>query len=223
MRQSWLSHPQAARELFENLTRSVVATLFRQPERLDSLETLGRFLESRSNFLSQKCITEFCRVRSGVYWQKLFQEQEFLAALEVSCWQAYTPCLAMLTEMVEAALRPVAGAERRSVARGLLSLARAVHGSHASPPGFEEGQWGASFELVEGRIAAVEGEAARPVRLMPDPLARKVFEALPIHPKLVTNDYDYIFNNLRMNLVRAHEDFIAGAEPRVLAGLLFAA
>jgi hypothetical protein len=49
-------------------------------------------------------------------------------------------------------------------------------------------------------------------RLIPgklERLARKVFEAVPIHPSLLTNDYDYIFNFLRMNLLRAHEDFLA--------------
>ena len=40
---------------------------------------------------------------------------------------------------------------------------------------------------------------------------------VPIHPKLLTNDYDYIFNFLRMNLLRAHEDFLAQADRNALA------
>ncbi len=196
--------------------------LFRKPERIDSLDSLGRFLDSRASFLSQKCITEFCRVRSGVYWQKLFQEQEFLAALEVSCWQAYTPCLAMVTEMMEANLRAAAGANRPRTAQGLIELSRSVHDAIPTPPGFDGGQWAEAFEMVAEQIRSVAGKAARPVRLMPDPMARRVFEALPIHPRLVTNDYDYIFNNLRMNLLRAHEDFIEAAEPRLLVGMLAA-
>ena len=47
------------------------------------------------------------------------------------------------------------------------------------------------------------------MREMPKPMARMVFDALPIHKEIVTHDYDYIFNNLSMNLLRAHEDFIA--------------
>ena len=35
---------------------------------------------------------------------------------------------------------------------------------------------------------------------------------VPIHPDLLTNDYDYIFNFLRMNLLRAHEDFLELAD-----------
>ena len=45
-----------------------------------------------------------------------------------------------------------------------------------------------------------------------DPMARLVFEAVPIHPNLLTNDYDYIFNFLRMNILRAHEDLLELAD-----------
>ena len=48
-------------------------------------------------------------------------------------------------------------------------------------------------------------------------MARSVFDALPLHKEIVTHDYDYIFNNLRMNLLRAHEDFIAAAQLREIA------
>ena len=61
------------------------------------------------------------------------------------------------------------------------------------------------------RLAATQSGPPRPVREMPDPLARRIFDALPLHRTVVTNDYDYIFNNLRMNLLRAHEDFLAAA------------
>ena len=54
-------------------------------------------------------------------------------------------------------------------------------------------------------------------------MARKVFDALPLHKDVVTNDYDYIFNNLRMNLLRAHEDFLAAACLDVLADDLLGA
>jgi hypothetical protein len=47
-----------------------------------------------------------------------------------------------------------------------------------------------------------------------------VFESLPIHPTIVRNDADYIHNNIRMNLLRAHEDFLASADPdRLVASL----
>ena len=67
------------------------------------------------------------------------------------------------------------------------------------------------------RLAATQAGAPRPVREIPDPLARMVFEMVPIHPTLLTNDYDYIFNFLRMNLLRAHEDFLELADRPAMA------
>jgi hypothetical protein len=66
----------------------------------------------------------------------------------------------------------------------------------------------------------VAGEAARPVREMASPMARLIYDRLPIHKQIVRHDYDYIFNHLRMNLLRAHEDFEALAEPQALVEAL---
>jgi hypothetical protein len=55
---------------------------------------------------------------------------------------------------------------------------------------------------------------------MPKGLAELVFEALPIHPSIVRNDGDYIHNNIRMHLLRAHEDFLTAADLPRLAALL---
>ena len=79
------------------------------------------------------------------------------------------------------------------------------------PQGESETFWQSALDEVRERLAATQSGPPRPVREMPDPLARRIFDALPLHRTVVTNDYDYIFNNLRMNLLRAHEDFLAAA------------
>ncbi len=194
--------------------------LFRKPETIADREALQRFVDSRASFLAQKGIVEFCRVRAGVYWQKLFTEEEFRQALSLSCWQAYAPALALVTEMVEAALRPAAGIDRPRVAAAIEQIARAAYMAYPAPAGFTDAQWVERFELVSGRLAEVAGQPARPVRNMPKGMAERVFEALPIHPSIVRNDADYIHNNIRMNLLRAHEDFLASADLERLAALL---
>lgn len=46
---------------------------------------------------------------------------------------------------------------------------------------------------------------------------------MPIHPDLLTRDYDYIFNFLRMNLLRAHEDFLGQADRDALVDQMLGA
>jgi hypothetical protein len=174
-------------------------------------------MDSRAAFLAQKGIVEFCRVRAGVYWQKLFSEAEFKEALDRSCWLAYPPCYAMVAEMVEGALREAAGLRQRGLPAALEEIARATFAKYPAPAGSGEAFWAEAAELVHGRLAATQAGPPRPVREIPKPLARNVFKVLPIHPDLVTHDSDYIFNFLRMNILRAHEDLLEQGDLHALA------
>ncbi len=203
--------------MLKALAEKVMSGLFRKPEPIADGAALGRFIDSRAAFLAQKGIVEFCRVRAGIHWQKLFAEDEFRRALTRSTWQAYGPTLALVCEMVEAALRPHAGIDRQRAAHAILAIARDRYLAYPLPAGFTAEQWSEGLELVVRAIEARQGEASRPVRHMPREMARLVFAALPLHPAIVTNDADYIHNNLRMNLLRAHDDFLAAADLPALA------
>jgi hypothetical protein len=198
--------------LFDKIARAVSGKV----ERLETREDLAGFMDSRAAFLAQKCVVEFCRVRAGVYWQKLFAEQEFQQELSRSRWRSYPATYGMIAEMVEGALREHAGVRRLGLPDALRAVAAQTFKDYPVPAGESEDFWRHAETLVAGVLDKARGTAARPVREIPKPLARKVFEALPIHKDIVTNDYDYIFNNLRMNLLRAHEDFVEAANPQPL-------
>ena len=106
------------------------------------------------------------------------------------------------------ALSLPAGLRQRALPRALGATCRTVFARHPSPEGLPPDFWEKAATLVDERLEATQLSVPRPVRAIPDPLARLVFGALPIHESIVTNDYDYIFNNLRMNLLRFHSDFI---------------
>jgi hypothetical protein len=205
--------------VFSDVTR-LLHRLFRKPETIAGPEALQAFMDGRASFIAQKGIVEFCRVRAGVYWQKLFSEDDFRHAVSYSCWLAYAPALALVAQMVEAALRPAASVARPQVSAAIERIARSAYLAYPPPEGFTEAQWKERFGIVSQRLADASGRAAQPVREMPKGLAEMVFEALPIHPSIVRNDADYIHNNIRMNLLRAHDDFIAAADLQALASRL---
>jgi len=196
----------------------LVTGLFGKSPPIDSRASLADFMDSRAAFLAQKCVVEFCRVRAGVYWQKLFSEKEFQRELEKSRWRAYPPAFAMIAEMVEGALREPAGLRQRRLPEALDALTGEVFGKYGTPEGEGADFWSQSVALVRERLDDTQSGPPRPVREMPNPMARAVFDALPMHKDVVTNDYDYIFNNLRMNLLRAHEDFLATARLDAIVG-----
>ena len=59
---------------------ALMSRLFHKAEPISEPARFAAFMDSRAAFLAQKCVVEFCRVRAGVYWQKLFSEAEFQAA-----------------------------------------------------------------------------------------------------------------------------------------------
>ncbi|RWO25836.1 MAG: hypothetical protein EOS11_14300 [Mesorhizobium sp.] len=205
------------------LLNDLLPAFLRKPQPIGRAGELADFMDSRAAFLAQKSIVEFCRVRAGVYWQKLFSEKEFQAALNHSRWRAYPACYAMVAEMVEGALREPAGLRQRGLPAALEKVALASFSKYAVPAGSPATFWEDATELTRQRLAATQIGPPRPVREIPEPLARTVFEMVPIHPNLLTNDYDYIFNFLRMNLLRAHEDFLVQADRSALVDELIGA
>lgn len=202
-----------------HLLSSIFDRLRPHRQRIETTEQLAHFIGSRAAFVSQKCVTEFCRVRAGANWQQLFGEAEFQTALIRSTWMSYTPALAMLCEMVEGMLRPHA-ADPAEMRGRLVRLATDIRDGLALPQEVEREAWSTQSGLVADRLAHAALAAPRPVRHLADPLARNVFQALPLHANLLTNDFDYIFNNLRMNLIRAHDDLEAVADPKRIADSL---
>jgi len=192
---------------------SFARRLFRKDPPINSAEELADFLDRRTAFIAQKCVIEFCRVRAGIYWQKLFDEEDFKDRLNLSCWESFTPVLAMLLEVVDADLREAAGLRQRNLPAALEKLASGIMERYPVPHGAPEDFWQREREIIAGRMKLVSAEPARPIEKMAAPLARTVFARLPIHKDIVRDDYDYIHNNLRMNLVRTHEDFLVLARP----------
>jgi hypothetical protein len=199
------------------LLERLLPGLFSRQQPIASAAALADFMDSRSAFLCQKCVVEFCRVRAGANWEKLFREKEFQDALYEARWKSYPPSFAMIAEMIEGVLRPPAGLEQRHLPEALEKLARAVFARYPVPERAPDSFWEDALDLVRERLAATQSGAPRPVREVPEPTARMVFNALPLHKNVITYDYDYIFNNLRMNLLRIHDDFLDAARLDELA------
>jgi hypothetical protein len=203
------------------LVGTLLKRVFERRPLVDDRAGLGGFLDSRAAFMAQKGIVEFCRVRAGVHWQALFREPEFGAALSRSCWLAYAPCLSMVAEMVDSNLREAAGLDRPRMTAALSGLAQTVYAGYPVPHGFTADEWAARFSIVRARLEEIVGTPALPVRQMHLKMGRLVFESLPLHRHIVSHDADYILNNLRMHLIRAHDDFTDIANrPQLVASLL---
>lgn len=187
-----------------------------RPEPIVTAEALAEFMDSRAAFMAQKCVVEYCRARSGVLWQKLFKERAFLDALNRSRWTSYAIVYCDIAEMVEGQLRRYPGEASPMLCEALAGLGRRTFARYGQPDGVGDDFWDAAAERLERRLARAQLHRPRPVRELPKTDLEAIFASLPIHASLRGHDFELVQNNLRTNLVRIYEDFIAAADPERL-------
>jgi hypothetical protein len=196
--------------------------LFRKRPPIESLSALDDFVDGNTAFLVQKCIYEYCRVRSGVLASKLFKEPSFIAAMDDSRWRSFPICLGHVTQMVADTLRPHTGGDTAGLTDGMIALADRAMNRFPIPPSVGREAWTAGRERVAERLRSASLAAPKAVKDIPIEDYQVFFDQLPIHEKLRGHDFVLVRNNLRVNLCRAYEDFIAVADLPRLARLVIA-
>jgi hypothetical protein len=196
--------------------------IFRRPPAIADVASLTDFLDSRSAFIVQKCIFEYSRARSGVLASKLFKEPTFLAALEQSRWRNYPLALQNVSLMAEHALRLEAGAAAQAMREGLIACVALVGRRYPIPTGFEPEFWDAALVRIGRRLRQAGLAAPHSIKDLPLETAKEFFARLPIHAELRGFDFELITNNVRVNLCRAHEEFLAAADQPALVRALVA-
>jgi len=123
---------------------------------------------------------------------------------------------------VEHALRPHAGAEGMAMREGLIAAVGHVCGRYPVPAGFDADFWTGAHERIARRIRHAGLAAPHAVKDLPTETAKEFFAGLPIHADLRGYDFELVTNNIRVNLCRAHEDFLGAADLPAVAKALVA-
>ena len=155
----------------------------------------------------QKGIYEYARARAGHYAKVLFKEQAFAEAVERSRWAAYPLGLAMVGELVEGVLRPLAGDDRSRQLEALRALVLSrlrplsgTRGCSASEPGARRAPISTP---AAARSACIRPSA--PSR-SPMPFARAYFDLMPINERLRAERFPTMHGYLKVTLCNVHEE-----------------
>jgi hypothetical protein len=181
-------------------------TLFGQRPPVADTRALADFIDGHAAFIVQKGIYEYSRARAGHYAKVLFKEEAFAEAIERARWSAYPLGLAMVGEMVEGVLRPIAGDRRRQALDQLTKLVLSVFDRYPVPPSIGSGPWRGMREDLERHLDHVGGHAPKRVIDIPQAVAEQYFALMPIHEKLRGRDFQTTANYLRVNLCHMHEE-----------------
>lgn len=173
---------------------------------IDDVRALADFIDTRAAFIVQKGIYEYSRARAGHYAKVLFAEAGFAESVERSRWSSYPIGLMMVGEMVDTVLRPLAGDRRRAEVDALTKLVLEVFDRYPVPPSIGAESWQVMRQDLERHMDLVGGHAPKRVIYIPEPLAQKYFDLMPIHEKLRGRDFLTTVNYLRVNLCHMHEE-----------------
>lgn len=201
-----MNEPQ--RNTLSNLVDDLLQSLRLRPPPIRTADALAQFLKEQSAFVSQKTVVEYCRIKAGVRWQKLFREADFKAALETSRWISMRAVLCDLTVIVEAYLRGASRPNEMALADALSDIAARILAGYERDAAWQE----ANRSIVAGlRQRLARAQLAAPQ--VPDQVARTagafIFDALPVHAELRAHDREVIVNNVRFGATRFWENLIA--------------
>lgn len=202
----------------------LIASLFRRNR--DTRQIAGRaafldFLDSRGAFVAQKCVYEYCRARSGLNWSKLMVEPDFLAAYEVSRWEAFAAALEDLLVLFEGRLRPADPLAQPRLAESLVEAMVAVLARHPLPAHRPQG-WDDRVEGLRHRLGLAQLAAPQPAAAIAKVGGARIYEALPLHSDMTKHDRELVTNAVRFNFCRIAVDLEGQLDAAALREALLA-
>jgi hypothetical protein len=189
---------------------------WRQPPIAD-LDELAAFVDAQSAFLVQKGIYEYSRARAGHYAKVMFNEPEFLEALERSRWRAYPLGLAMVAELVEGVLRGHAGGALAPHLDGWRRLVLTVFDRYAAPAALGALVWQEERINLDRRLQALGLHPPKRAIDIPEPYARTYWDLMPIHKDIRSRDFSTTHSYLKITLCNVHEQLTSRADLPALA------
>ncbi|MEM1046581.1 MAG: hypothetical protein AAGL24_10530 [Pseudomonadota bacterium] len=197
----------------------MVLGLFGKPDPVDTPQALCDFMDAQAAFLVQKSLYEHARYTAGA-WRQLFEEDVFRQAAERARWGNYPTGLGHVAEMVLGVLRAETSNDAEDLSAGLEDCVRRVCARYLRPDAFPDDFWPDAAHNIGRRLRTAAARSVRPVHEIAGEGGREFFERLPIHPNCRGDDPDYVLNNVRSNLLQAHETFLRRADRTALAASL---
>ncbi|HSE79965.1 MAG TPA: hypothetical protein VLG66_18360 [Alphaproteobacteria bacterium] len=180
---------------------------------------MAAFLEERAAQVAQKSVIGYCHVKTQLPLVELMRDKPFADAFEVSRWEAFAAVLADLVVVTEGLLRPAAEARAPRLVEPLTAVFADVL-AHHPVPAHRPGGWADAIESLRVRLARAQIAQPLPFATVAETSAERLFETLPIHPRLREPDKPAIVANVRFLMVGLRHQFDRRLDPAALVDAL---
>jgi hypothetical protein len=187
-----------------------------------TLGELAAFIGEQAALLADKAVEDYAALRAGADAPAAMADAGLRAALDKARAEASPLALAMVGEMVEGTLRPVAEANEQAVREGLTALALECFDRRPAPNAAADDVRRAARSDVERALADTANRSAKPVAAIADAYASLFLALMPIHEKLGGDDFAALSGMLRTMLTAVRDKLAECAELANLAAQLAA-
>jgi hypothetical protein len=185
------------------MLKQLVAWL--NPGAIRTLDELAELIGTETARISQKATTGFCRSKAGAFVEMLFKEKVFLEALDVCRWGAFGLVLADVCLVVEGFLRPHAKNREDILESWILAAFDAELARH--PEGDLAGDgWAEARAEFRSRLARSRQGAPVPAAEVGFDTAQRIYDSLPVHPRLRREDFELVQNLTRFGHITLREE-----------------
>ena len=141
-------------------------------------------------------------------------------AVDRSRWQAYPIGLAMVGELVEGVLRPLAGDDHVRLLDALRDLVLSVFDRYPVPAALDARMWSEARGELARRLQLVGLHPPKRAFEIADPFVKTYFDLLPINESLRRSEFPTIHAYLKVTLCNVHDELTQRLDARVIAELL---
>jgi len=176
------------------------------PEPIDSPEALARFLDKRASFVAQTSLYGYLRTRAGMRYPELFDDDPFVASINIAKWHVWLDCLSDLAVYAGSRLAQEAPRELPRIARMLTALVDDILAQTGTPA--EAGDaFAAHAERVRDRVSRTHwlavGKDEAAFTQSPAGLVRWA----PVMDELKELDEEIVRNSVRFRWQEVRRDF----------------
>ena len=182
--------------------------------------TAGAFIDEQSFHLAQACVQDYSRLRAGDRAAALLAEPSFAAALDKACWEAYPIALTTVGTIVESLLRPHASENSLAVRFGLIAMILENFDRRPVPAAIGDVDWRAARADLERSLSDLARQRPKAADAVVQDHSSFYLAIMPLHPKLASDDFPALRNQLKFALLLIQEAFVQRADLPALAGEL---
>ncbi len=186
---------------------------------IDSPAALSIFLDERASFVAQTSLYGYLRTRAGMRYPELFDDDPFVATINIAKWHLWLDCLADVSVYAGSRLAQQAPRESSRIARMMTSVIENIL-ARTGTPAEAGGEFDSHARQVQDRVARTDWLVigAEDAAFTASPTA--LVQWAPIMDELKALDEEIVRNSVRFRWQEVRRDFSQHLDLQAMLGAM---